>query len=180
MLLAHLVIRLHIKDFLCKNETYRKVAPRLFYMSHGQFSKWRRLFPKRRRLFEKSRWLFFVRCRLFERCLLYPWHGSTSSIFGSTSQRIICTRKCHIIRWLRTLVALVAPAFCPNLLRVRVNRSGWPRGGIVMRGDHLGEYGENIFCHPFKPLALLLRQRTRKQDNKQLIITTVRVTADSG
>ena len=68
----------------------------------------------------------------------------------------------------------------PYIIRVRVNRFGWPRGGIVMRGDHLGEYWEKIFCHPFKPLALLLRQRTRKQDNKQLIITTVRVTADSG
>ena len=61
-LLEGVSTQMRICALLCRNETYRKVTARLFYMSHREifmrrrlFKKWRRLFEKRRRRFEKSR-----------------------------------------------------------------------------------------------------------------------------
>ena len=94
-LLEGVSAQLRICALLCRNETYRKVTARLFYMSHREifmrlrlFKKWRRLFEKRRRRFEKSRLRFGKSRRRF-------MAGSTCSIFGSTSGRPICTRKHH-------------------------------------------------------------------------------------
>ena len=54
-------------------------------------------------------------------CGLDRWGGltgSTCSIFGSTSERPICTRKSHNASWLGPPVALVAPFFARNYARV--------------------------------------------------------------
>ena len=118
-LLVGVSCQLRICVLLCRNETYRKVAERLFYMSHREIFMRRRLFRKWRRLFEKSRLRFGKSRRHF-------LSGSTCSIFGSTSERSICTRKRHDISQLSLPVALVALSLARNIrARRKVKDKSW-------------------------------------------------------